>query len=370
LVYPQATEQVRRVALGVALMVVTGSPVWGQTATASEISFNAEDRLPFGNFQNSQFNLPSSSSNSFEPETPIFKAQTLQTGRWQPFRQLLEQLLAGEGRTAELEQAIRLILPQLEQMLDDEESDLDPEVEQELKRLRSLVEQILESAEGTLNPNLREQLATVRQSIVQIQTNNNDLKLDPEIIENSPVLQRWLQEIPDVLADIHNDPAFKTRVRLGYSQYPSTNEKGGFNVGVEDILIGRTGLTASINYDRVFEGDRQTFGADLQYYLFPLGSYANVAPVIGYRNITTDGYWTDGPSVGVRAIFPLSRTGAADITLSQLFVSPGSRDEVGITTFSVGYAVTPNLRLAADIQKQNSIGEKDSRVGLVLEWMP
>ncbi|MGD2179717.1 hypothetical protein WB391_01225 [Lusitaniella coriacea LEGE 07167] len=199
---------------------------------------------------------------------------------------------------------------------------------------------------------------------------DNELNLSPEIIEGSPVLQRWQEEVPNVLEEIRHDPAFRTRVRLGYSHFPSTQDKGGFNVGVEDIFLGRTGLTLSTNYDRVFEGDRQTFGVDLNYYVLPLGSYINVAPVVGYRNITTDSYWTDGVAVGGKIILPLSRTGAADITFSQLFVSPGSADEVGITTFSVGYAVTPDLRLATDIQKQNSIGDKDSRVGFVLEWMP
>ena len=32
-----------------------------------------------------------------------------------------------------------------------------------------------------------------------------DLDLSPEIIENSPVLQRWLKEVPNVLEDIRND---------------------------------------------------------------------------------------------------------------------------------------------------------------------
>jgi hypothetical protein len=66
----------------------------------------------------------------------------------------------------------------------------------------------------------------------------------------------------------------------------------------------------------------------------------------------------------------LSRTGAADVSLTQSFVSPGSNEEVGITTLSVGYAITRNLRLSTDIQKQNSREDKDSRVGIVLEWMP
>ncbi|MEC4986854.1 MAG: hypothetical protein SAK42_22355, partial [Oscillatoria sp. PMC 1076.18] len=106
------------------------------------------------------------------------------------------------------------------------------------------------------------------------------------------------------------------------------------------------------------------------YYLLPLGSYVNIAPVAGYRYIESENYSTDGVNLGAKLQLALSRTGAADIAFSQTFVSPGSRDEVGITSVSVGYAVTQNLRVSADIEKQNSREEKDSRVGIVLEWMP
>jgi hypothetical protein len=91
---------------------------------------------------------------------------------------------------------------------------------------------------------------------------------------------------------------------------------------------------------------------------------------VGYRNLETGDYSTDGVNVGARLLLVLSRTGAADVSLTQSFVSPGSSEEVGITTLSFGYAVTRNLRLSTDIQKQNSREEKDSRVGIVLEWMP
>lgn len=142
------------------------------------------------------------------------------------------------------------------------------------------------------------------------------------------------------------------------------------NVGVEDVFIGRTGLTVSGDYHVSFNGDREAFGADLRYYVLPLGSYVNVAPLVGYRNLDTDEYSTDGINVGVRLLLVLSRTGAADLALTQSFVSVGSSEEVGITTLSVGYALTRDLRLSTDIQKQNARQAKDSRVGIVLEWMP
>ncbi len=197
-----------------------------------------------------------------------------------------------------------------------------------------------------------------------------EIGLPPEVIESSPVLQRWLEDVPNVLEDIHHDPSFRTRLRLGYSQFPSTNQEEGITVGVEDIFIGDTGLTVSADYHSSFEGGRSSWGTDLHYYILPLGNYINVAPVVGYRNITTDGYATDGVNLGAKLQLSLSRTGAADIAITQSFVSPGSSEEVGITNLSVGYAVSSQVRLSTDIERQNSLQGQDSRVGIVLEWMP
>lgn len=206
--------------------------------------------------------------------------------------------------------------------------------------------------------------------VSRAQTAPNETKdLNPPKIENSPTFQRWQKKVPDVLRDIRHDPAFNTRLRVGYSQYPSSRDIGGLNLGIEDIFIGRTGLTVSGDYNFSFNGDRSSGGANLHYFVLPLGSYVNFAPVLGYRYVQTDNFSTDGVNVGLRIMLALSRTGAGDISLSQTFVSPGGREEVGITTLSVGYAVTSNLRLSADIQQENSIAEKDSRVGISLEWM-
>ena len=200
--------------------------------------------------------------------------------------------------------------------------------------------------------------------------NNNDLDLSPEIIEGSPVLQRWRRQVPNILEEIKNDPSFRTRLRLGYSQFPSNGQAGGVNVGVEDAFIGRTGLTISGDYQATFNGKRTAYGADLRYYVLPLGGYVNIAPIVGYRHLETNQYSTDGVNVGARLLLVLSRGGGADVSLTQSFVFPGTDEEVGLTTLSAGYAITPNLRLSTDIQKQNARQSKDSRVGIVLEWMP
>ncbi len=211
--------------------------------------------------------------------------------------------------------------------------------------------------------------ATSQTQSTQTIPNNDKIDLDPQKLENSPTFKRWLKKVPDVLRDIRNDPAFNTRLRVGYSQYPSSGDVGGLNLAVEDVFIGRTGLTISADYNFSFNGARASGGANLHYFILPLGSYVNIAPILGYRYIQTGDFSTDGVNLGARLMLPLTRTGAADLSISQSFVSPGGREEVGITTLGAGYAVTSNLRLFAEIQKENSIAEKDSRVGISLEWM-
>ncbi|MDY6783239.1 MAG: hypothetical protein SW833_11970 [Cyanobacteriota bacterium] len=310
----------------------------------------------------------------FEVPSPFQTAQAESNGELvEAMRNLQgvleERLTTSQSDTTQLSSASDRLLGLLNSLLESPPSESPPELLAESQTLQQTITRQLQREDANLNPELQQKLVLTRRLLGAL-LGDNRFNLGSDVIENSPVLQRWNEEIPDVLAEIRNDPAFRTRVRLGYAHFPSTDHKGGFNAGVEDIFLGRTGLTLSGNYERVFSGDRETFGADLNYYVLPLGSYVNIAPVLGYRNITTGSYNTDGIAVGGKVIFPLSRTGAADLTFSQLFVSPGSADEVGITTLSVGYAITRHLRLSTDIQKQNSIGEKDSRVGIILEWMP
>ncbi|MBW4579813.1 MAG: hypothetical protein KME42_09605 [Tildeniella nuda ZEHNDER 1965/U140] len=195
------------------------------------------------------------------------------------------------------------------------------------------------------------------------------MDLDPKLIESSPVLQRWLKQVPDVLADIKHDPSFRTRLRLSYSQFPSSKQAGGLSVGIEDVFVGRSGVTLSADYQTAFNGSREAWGGDLRYYVRPLGSVVNLAPVVGYRHLETTRYSTNGIHAGLRLLLIPSRTGAADLALTQSWVAPGSGDEVGLTTLSFGYALTRNLRLATDLQKQNSRFRSDSRVSIGLEWL-
>jgi hypothetical protein len=193
--------------------------------------------------------------------------------------------------------------------------------------------------------------------------------VDPQVIESSPVLQRWLEEVPDIATDIQHDPAFRTRLRIGYAEFPSADNTGGVYVGVQDVFVGRTPLTLSAEYAVNSRGDRELIGIDAQYYLLPLGWYGNVAPVLGYRSINTSEFNTQGVNVGLRIILIPSRTGGADLSLTQSWVAPGTADEVGLTTFSAGYAITGNMRIGTDIQTQNTPDRQESRVSLVWEWM-
>ncbi|MGF1481105.1 MAG: hypothetical protein ACFB4I_16745 [Cyanophyceae cyanobacterium] len=188
-------------------------------------------------------------------------------------------------------------------------------------------------------------------------------QIDLDLEEESPVLQRWLEEVPNVLEDIRNDPSFRTRLRLGVF------ESEGVHVSLEDLFLGRTGLAIGADY-RGIGGDRSTAGGNFRYYVFPLGSYINLAPVLGYRYIEHHDTSTDGIELGARLMLALSRSGAADIALTQSFVAPGTESEVGITAIAVGYAVTSHWRLSTDIQVQNSGKDHDSRFGVGIEWMP
>ena len=206
------------------------------------------------------------------------------------------------------------------------------------------------------------------QEVVNVEEENK-IDIPPAIIKDSPVLQEWLEEIPDVLEDIKYDPAFTTLLRLGFTTFPSNNDASGLNFAIEDIFIKRTGLTISADYQTAFNGDRNAIGVDLHYFLLPLGNYINFAPLVGYRYVQSNDFFTDGVHLGGRLMLSLSRTGGGDISVSQSFINPGGGDEIGITSFSVGYGITSHLRLSGDIERQNSIEDKDSRFGLNLEWL-
>ncbi|MDR9402165.1 MAG: hypothetical protein RI580_01880 [Halothece sp. Uz-M2-17] len=196
----------------------------------------------------------------------------------------------------------------------------------------------------------------------------DELNLDPTLVDQSPVLQRWGSEIPNVLEEIRSDPSFDTRLKVGYVQYPSSDDISGWMIGINDIFLGKSGVLGSVAYSQSFNNDHAHFKSDFSYPLFPLGHYFNVAPVIGYHSLKTKDYHTDGLNVGLQFRLILSRTGATEIRFTQSFISPLGENEVGLTNLAIGYSVTKQLRLAVEIEKQNSAVAKDSRVGIVTQW--
>jgi len=194
---------------------------------------------------------------------------------------------------------------------------------------------------------------------------NNELDINPEVIENSPVLQRWRNKIPNVLHDINNEPSFRTRLRFGYSQLDGN---AGVKFGFEDVFIVDK-ITFSGEYEKAFNNNFENYGADLNYYLLPLGGYLNFSPVVGYRDLRTSDYSSSGVNLGVKLLLVLSRGGGADIAFTRSWVAPGSSEEVTLTKLSASYAITKSLRLSTELGHQKISGEKERQVGLFVEWM-
>ena len=212
------------------------------------------------------------------------------------------------------------------------------------------------------------QIGLISSAIAQ-EASDRNLDLSPEVIEDSPVLQEWLKEVPNVLEDIKNDPAFATRLGIGFTTFAG-NDAAGISLAIKDIFIKSTRFTLSADYQTTFNGDNNAVGADIHYFLFPLGNYINFAPLVGYRYVQNNDFFTDGIHVGLRMMLALSRTGAGDISVSQSFIAPGgSSQEVGITSLSVGYGITSHLRLSTDIERLNTVEDKDNRFGVNLEWL-
>lgn len=196
----------------------------------------------------------------------------------------------------------------------------------------------------------------------------SSLDLDPKVMNNSPTLQRWIKEVPNVATDITNDPSFRTRIRVQYLIVRLSRHSRNFNVSIEDLRLGSTHATINADF-QVTSNNHQTWGTDIQYYVYPLGSYVNLAPVIGYQNLKINAYSTSGVNLGFRLLLVLSRSGGTDISLTQTWVAPGSDEEAGLSTLSFGYAINRQVRLSTNLQHQNTKRGINNRVGIGVEWM-
>lgn len=115
-----------------------------------------------------------------------------------------------------------------------------------------------------------------------------------------------------------------------------------------------------MSYSESLDHDRAHLKSHFSDFLLSLGSYFNVAPVMGYHDLQTEDYTDAGVNVGLELCLVLSRTGAAEIRLSQTFVSPLKESEVGLTHLSASYSLTQNFRLSVEIEQQNARQGKES----------
>jgi len=191
-----------------------------------------------------------------------------------------------------------------------------------------------------------------------------NLEIDRQIIESSPVLRKWLDNPPDLLDDIYNIPSFNTKLRVGLT---SRDNSFGIEAGVEDLFVGQSPFTISGAYQGEFSGRESELQANLRYYLFPLGSYWNVAPIAGYRQFNQFARSpVSGLDVGLMGILVLSPR-SSELRLSHTFTSPNGDLELSTTTLSTSYALSRNLRLGTKIEWRRSPIVYDSRVGFLLE---
>jgi hypothetical protein len=177
-------------------------------------------------------------------------------------------------------------------------------------------------------------------------------------------LQRWLEKPPDLLEDIYHTPSFNTKLRVGLT---SRNNSFGVEAGVEDLFVGQSPLTVSGSYQNEFSGRESELQANFRYYVLPLGSYWNVAPIVGYRQFNQlDRPQISGVDVGLLGILVLSPNNS-DLRLSHTFTSPSNNLEMSTTALSTSYAITKNLRLGTKIEWRRSPLIYDSRVGFLFE---
>jgi hypothetical protein len=196
------------------------------------------------------------------------------------------------------------------------------------------------------------------------QKSPEDLEIDRQIINSSPVLRRWLNNPPDLLEDIYHTPSFEPKLQIGMT---SRNHSLGLEVGVEDVFVGRTPLTLNANLQTELSGRESEIQAGIRYYLLPLGSYWNIAPIAGYRQFNQyERPQISGLDVGLQGILILSPR-SSDLRLSHTFTSPYSNLEMSKTVLSTSYAVTRQMRLGTKIEWRRSPLVYDSRVGFLVE---
>lgn len=191
-----------------------------------------------------------------------------------------------------------------------------------------------------------------------------DLALDAALLEASPTLRRWLQTPPDLLEEIRNRPLIQPRIQASLG--PDT-----WSLGLEDLrLFDR--LTVSGDYQQVLNtpsGTEQQFGSSLRYYLAPLGSQVNVAPVVGYRHLEVAERSWGTVQWGAHAVL-IPAPGAADLTLSYSWLHPPDESISTLVQLTTAYTLRPSFRVGARYRYESSRLDQETSFGLVMEWIP
>ncbi|WP_164929300.1 hypothetical protein [Gloeobacter violaceus] len=186
-----------------------------------------------------------------------------------------------------------------------------------------------------------------------------------ELERESPVFRRWIANPPDLLYDIENGQAFPTRLGIGIAFTPSRSGEIAYSATLQDIVLGGTRLSLSGDFWRSGTSNQQ-WGANARYYILPLGSYFNIAPQFGYRNLVIDGITRNGLEAGAKFLFALSPR-AADIAFIPSWVTPDEGGAITRLLLEFGYSLNPRLRLTTTVQWVNSSIRTDTSFGVNLE---
>jgi hypothetical protein len=188
-----------------------------------------------------------------------------------------------------------------------------------------------------------------------------DLELDANLIQSSPVLQRWLEDPPDLLSEMQNTPVLPTRIQAAV-------ETSAWSIGLQDLRIGQR-LTLSGDYRQSFDDPEDyQLSSSLRYYLSPLGNRFNLAPQIGYAQVEQADRSLSGLQLGAFVVIALAPK-SADITLSYNWIDSTNQSGT-LAQITTAYALNASTRLAARYRWQNSTLSQDRNFAFVLEWTP
>lgn len=190
---------------------------------------------------------------------------------------------------------------------------------------------------------------------------------DAALVEASPTLRRWLQQPPNLLEEIRNQPLIPMRLQASIGT-------DNWSVGLEDVpLFHRLTVSGDFQHRTDQSGtiETQTYGSNLRYYLAPLGSQVNVSPLLGYRQLHQSDQGWGTVQLGAHAVF-IPAPGAADLTVSYSWLTPTDSDQPTSTLAQVttAYTITPDLRVGARYRYEGNRLDQDATFGLIVEWIP